>query len=80
MTSSGLMQNPPHPGEFIRDVYLDALQLSVRGARRWAKRSGWSWGCCPCGAGLGKLAPPIGLAGDGGGFVSAGLGLWLALP
>jgi antitoxin HigA-1 len=30
MTSSGLMHNPPHPGEFIRDVYLDALQLSVR--------------------------------------------------
>jgi plasmid maintenance system antidote protein VapI len=24
------MHNPPHPGEFIRDVYLDALQLSVR--------------------------------------------------
>jgi addiction module HigA family antidote len=30
MTSSGLMHNPPHPGEFIRDVYLNALQLSVR--------------------------------------------------
>jgi addiction module HigA family antidote len=24
------MHNPPHPGEFIRDVYLDALPLSVR--------------------------------------------------
>jgi addiction module HigA family antidote len=24
------MHNPPHPVEFIRDIYLDALQLSVR--------------------------------------------------
>lgn len=24
------MHNPPHPGEFIRDVDLDALQLSMR--------------------------------------------------
>ena len=30
MTTSGLMHNPPHPGEFIRDVYLDVLQLSMR--------------------------------------------------
>jgi addiction module HigA family antidote len=30
MASPGLMHNPPYPGEFIRDVYLDALQLSMR--------------------------------------------------
>lgn len=30
MSSSGAMHNPPHPGEFIRDVDLDALQLSMR--------------------------------------------------
>jgi addiction module HigA family antidote len=30
MTSSGLMHNPPHPGELIRDFHLDALPLSVR--------------------------------------------------
>jgi addiction module HigA family antidote len=30
MTTSGLMHDPPHPGEFIRAIYLDALQLSVR--------------------------------------------------
>jgi addiction module HigA family antidote len=30
MTSTGLMHNPPHPGEFIRDVYLGALQVRVR--------------------------------------------------
>ncbi len=24
------MHNPPHPGEFIRSVYLDALEVSVR--------------------------------------------------
>ena len=30
MASSGLMHNPPRPGEFIRDVYLEALQLSMR--------------------------------------------------
>jgi len=30
MTSSGLMHDPPHPGELISDVYLDPLRLSVR--------------------------------------------------
>ena len=30
MTSSGLMHNPPHPGELIRAVCLESLQLSVR--------------------------------------------------
>ncbi len=24
------MHNPPHPGEFIRDVYLDSLKISYR--------------------------------------------------
>ncbi len=24
------MHNPPHPGEFIRDVYLDPLKISYR--------------------------------------------------
>ena len=24
------MYNPPHPGEFIRDVYLDELDVSIR--------------------------------------------------
>lgn len=24
------MHNPPHPGEFIREVYLDELELSIR--------------------------------------------------
>lgn len=24
------MHNPPHPGEFIRDVYLEPFQISVR--------------------------------------------------
>lgn len=24
------MDNPPHPGEFIREVYLDPFQLSAR--------------------------------------------------
>ncbi|MSR13175.1 MAG: addiction module antidote protein, HigA family [Gammaproteobacteria bacterium] len=24
------MHNPPHPGEFIRDVYLDPYELSIR--------------------------------------------------
>lgn len=24
------MHNPPHPGEFIREVYLDPFQISVR--------------------------------------------------
>ena len=24
------MHNPPHPGEFIRSVYLDAFEVSVR--------------------------------------------------
>jgi addiction module HigA family antidote len=24
------MYNPPHPGEFIRDVYLDELGVSIR--------------------------------------------------
>jgi len=28
--TSGLMHNPPHPGEFIREVYLHELRLSVR--------------------------------------------------
>jgi len=26
------MHNPPHPGEFIREVYLSELQMSVEGA------------------------------------------------
>ncbi|MGI9304595.1 MAG: HigA family addiction module antitoxin [Gammaproteobacteria bacterium] len=25
------MHNPPHPGEFIRDVYLEPYDLSIRG-------------------------------------------------
>jgi len=24
------MHNPPHPGEFIRDIYLEPFELSVR--------------------------------------------------
>lgn len=30
MTTIGPMHNPPHPGEFIREVYLSELQMSVR--------------------------------------------------
>ena len=30
MTTIGPMHNPPHPGEFIRDVYLSELQMSAR--------------------------------------------------
>ena len=36
------------------------------GVRHWAGRSGSSWGHCSSGVGLGKLAAPFGLAGDGG--------------
>lgn len=25
------MQNPPHPGEFIKEIYLDPYDLSIRG-------------------------------------------------
>ena len=30
MTTIGPMHNPPHPGEFIREIYLRELQMSVR--------------------------------------------------
>ena len=30
MTTPSQMHNPPHPGEFIRDIYLSELDLSVR--------------------------------------------------
>ena len=30
MMTIGPIHNPPHPGEFIRDVYLSELQMSVR--------------------------------------------------
>ncbi len=30
MSTIGPMHNPPHPGEFIRNVYLSELQISVR--------------------------------------------------
>jgi addiction module HigA family antidote len=30
MTTIGPMHNPPHPGEFIREVYLSELQMSIR--------------------------------------------------
>jgi addiction module HigA family antidote len=30
MSDIGPMHNPPHPGEFIRDVDLSELQMSVR--------------------------------------------------
>jgi addiction module HigA family antidote len=28
------MHNPPHPGEFIREVYIDPFELSVRKVAR----------------------------------------------
>ncbi|MCS5692100.1 HigA family addiction module antitoxin [Cyanobium sp. FGCU-6] len=30
MTATRPMHNPPHPGEFIRDIYLSELHVSVR--------------------------------------------------
>ena len=30
MTTTCPMHNPPHPGEFIREIYLSELQMSVR--------------------------------------------------
>jgi antitoxin HigA-1 len=30
MTTIGAMHNPPHPGEFIRELYLSELQMSIR--------------------------------------------------
>lgn len=43
------MHNPPHPGEFIREVYLEPFGLSARhlamksptiASSRWLKRHG----------------------------------------
>jgi len=33
------MHNPPHPGEFIREMYLDPFKVSYRSAARSLKAS-----------------------------------------